>query len=181
MAEPQGQFGETAGYSPGMDLGFTSGGPLGIRLNGSLIVYGSKRFLLPAGGGSYDDFHTSNFIGSVGIGPQLTLGRGAVRMYAYGTLGFAYFSTISWGPGCDCDGWSRTEYDDVTPAREAGLGMLLGLSKSFSVDLSARYMHNGQVSYLVEGDIGPDGSPAPPRSSEVNLLVYRVGFSIGGR
>ena len=173
VAEPVGQFARFVGVHPGLEAAFTSGGPVGVRLEGSMLVYGSTRYLVPAGWGYAYAYKTDNLISSLGVGPQLTLGRGALRLYGYGTVGVGYFATVTSADGCGC-GYTTTEYDDVAFARTAGAGLQIALSRRrpWFLDLSARYIRHGRVSYL-SGDQVVE--------SDANLVVYRLGMSFGRR
>jgi hypothetical protein len=186
IAEPVGQFADFVGVHPGLGGSLTVGGPLGLRLAGAVLVYGHEEEYLayPGSGGRIAlDLDTDNLIFTAGIGPQLTMGDGATRLYMYGTLGFSYFATVSSLGG----GWAETtQFDDWTVAREAGAGLQLRLARRRPVylDLSARYLRNGRVRYLREGSIveRADGSYSiQPYESHANIVVFQIGISVGLR
>ncbi|MGH7699115.1 MAG: hypothetical protein ACREMJ_01130 [Gemmatimonadales bacterium] len=189
IAQPVGEFRQFVGVHPGFGAAFTFGGPIGLRVGGSLLVYGHERDYVPIGGGRVLlDLDTDNLIASLGVGPQVTLGDGPVRLYGYGTIGLGYFGTVSsLGDDCGCD-WlaSTTNYDDLTFAREAGGGLQIRLARRRPVflDVSARYVRNGRVRYLPEGGIveQPDGTiSVRPVESHANLVVFQIGVSLGMR
>lgn len=189
IAQPVGQFSDFVGVHPGMGGAFALGGPVGLRVGGSILVYGHQRDFVPIGGGRILlDVTTDNVIGTLGVGPQITLGRGPVRPYGYGMIGFSYFATVSsLGDDCGCDSFaSSTNYDDLTLASEAGGGFQFALSRHrpLFLDLSARYLRNGRVRYLPEGGVveHADGSVTLQAiESEANLVVFQLGLSVGLR
>ena len=186
LAMPVGQFSEFVDVHSGVGGAFTFGGPVGLRLAGSLLVYGHERVLTPwAGGRILLDVTTNNMIGTFGVGPQITLGRGPVRLYGYGTVGVSYFTTVSsLGDACGCEPFANTtSFDDVTLAREAGGGLQVALTPrgGLLLDLSARYLRNGRATYLTEGGIveEADGSVSVRAiESEANLVVFQMGLAV---
>lgn len=185
---PVGEFSDFVGVHPGVSGAFTFGGAVGMRVGGSLLVYGHERVLIPTGSRLWIDVTTSNMIGSLGLGPQITLGRGPVRLYGYGTIGFSYFTTVSsLSDDCGCDPYGNTtNFDDFALAHEAGAGMQLALTRRGGVflDLSARYLQNGRVQYLTEGGIveNPDGTVSLHAiESQADLVVFQIGLSFGHR
>ena len=160
---PVGEFHDFVGVHPGVGTAVTIGGPVGLRIGGTLLVYGHEQQIVPfPGSGGYFGYgvNTDNIIGTLGLGPQITLGSGPARLYGYGTIGFAYFATVSsLGDGCGCyDRGETTHFDDWALAREAGGGLQLRLSRHLPafLDLSARYLRNGRVEYLREGSVFED-------------------------
>ncbi len=194
LARPVGEFQNFVDWGGGIDLygviNTSRRGPLGIRIDGSFLVYGHETMRQPLSNTIRRvtvDVDTDNLIGSLGVGPQLTLGQGALRPYVYGTVGFSYFATVSSAKGtADVGAFaSSTNYDDVTAALTAGGGLLLRLSHGkhpVSLDLSAQKTYHGETTYLREGSLleSPDGSISfIPIRSETNLVTFRVGIAIG--
>jgi hypothetical protein len=192
LAQPTGEF---ANY---VDLGFGLGahvhwapdpdGHIGIRLDGSYLVYGreTRRYqLLPL----VDvDVNTNNQIAGLQIGPQVSVGRGAVRAYGFGQIGFSYFATTSSVEGSANIGSfaSTTNFDDFTFASSVGGGVRLQLTNGrvpVALDLGARYLYNGRARYLREGsiDIAGNDITITPLESQTNLILYQLGVSIGLR
>jgi len=67
-----------------------------LRAEGSVLVYGAETQRVPLSPTVpfVDvDMETTNDILSAGLGPQINVGAGPARLDAYGTVGFAYFST----------------------------------------------------------------------------------------
>lgn len=188
---PVGQFRDFVNVHPGIGGAVTIGGPVGLRIGGTLLVYGHEDQIVgfPGSGGYWGyGVNTDNIIGTLGLGPQITLGAGPVRLYGYGTIGFGYFATVSsLGRRCGCyaDG-QTTNFDDWTLAREAGGGVQIRLARHSPafLDLSARYMRNGRVEYLPEGSILEDADGRIvvfPVESFANLVTFQIGMSFGIR
>lgn len=183
LAQPTGEF---ANY---VDVGFGLGahvlwepdpdGMFGLRADGTYLIYGSetRRYqLLPL----VDvDVTTNNQIAGLQIGPQLSFGRGAVRAYGYGQIGFSYFATTS-----SVEGSGATNFDDVTFASSVGGGVRFQLTHGrapVALDLGARYLYNGRARYLREGSVEVSGTVVSitPVESQTNLILYQLGVSIG--
>ena len=192
-AEPQGEFAyfvdDGFGFSGHAVFNLGRERVFGLRLDGTFIIYGHERYsqpLSPTIPRVWVDVTTDNIIGSGFIGPQVTLGSGALRPYAHGGFGFSYFSTHS---SVDGDPYHHhsigsTNFDDWTPALTAGGGIYLVLSRWVMLDMAAQYMHNGRVEYMREGGIteDPDGSLwFEVIESEANLWTWKLGvsFAIG--
>ena len=165
---------------------------LAFRLEGTFVVYGSETFstpLSPTVPFVDVDVRTTNYIASLGVGPQVFLGTGALRPYVFGTAGFSYFATQSSASGThDIEPFaSTTNFDDFTLALSGGGGFAVDLSQGehpVSLDLSATYQRNGLTEYLTKGDLielPGGGWTVDPIRSETNLVTYRVGVSIGIR
>jgi len=193
-ASPQGDFAEQ------VDRGFGLGGHglfkidqagwLGLRLDGGFLVYGDESYRVPLsstiGGRVMVDVNTNNTIAHLGFGPQIGMPTGAVRPYLGGTVGLSYFATTSSVKGDDSGTFaSDTNYDDLTLAFGGLGGLYIPLRSGpapISLDLSARYHRNGEVSYLKEGSIidNQDGSISfDPIRSEADVLTFHIGVSIG--
>jgi hypothetical protein len=194
LARPVGEFQNFVDWGGGIDLygvvNLSRRGPLGIRFDGSFLIYGHESLKRPLSNTIQRvtvDVDTDNLIASLGVGPQLTLGHGALRPYLYGTAGFSYFATVSSARGtADAVSFaSSTNFDDVTAALTAGGGFLVRLSRGrhpISLDLSAQSVYHGETDYLREGSIleSADGSiTLVPIRSEANLVTFRLGVAIG--
>lgn len=183
LAQPTGEFADNVG------LGFGLGGHMlwepdpdrvfGLRADASYLIYGSetRRYqLLPL----VDvDVTTNNQIAGFQFGPQLSVGRGAVRAYGYGQIGFSYFATTS-----SVEGSGSTNFDDFTFARAVGGGVRFQLTHGrtpVALDLGARYLYNGRARYLREGSVEVSGDVVTitPVESQTNLILYQLGVSIG--
>jgi len=154
--------------------------PIGLRVQGSWLVYGSETYSAPLIGHVWADVTTENWISSLGAGPQLMLRSGTLRPYVHAVAGFSYFSTTSEvrGEG-DFHGFGRsTDFDDFTFSWSFGGGFQLSLSDSLSLDVGVRYLDNGRVRYLTERDFH-EGDFGTPRRSEANLVELVLGVSFG--
>jgi hypothetical protein len=195
VSDPQGEFGTYvgAGYGLMVDLVPKLGhaGVFGLRLELGFLQYGSetKRACLSytVGCRITVDVTTSNDILVAGIGPQIMAPSGAVRPYATGTVGLAYFFTHSSVSGTsDTNPFADSEnFHDAVLAWTGGGGMLITVrrgARPIFIDVGVRYHHNGRASYLREGSIvdNPDGSiTITPITSQTNFVAYRIGVSIG--
>ncbi len=192
MGYPLGEFNDFIDASPGfgffLQYNVDKRGMFGLRLDGSVVFYGSETTRRPLSLTVQRvevEVVTENEIFSLSLGPQFTVPEGPVRPYLNAGIGFSYFDTRSSVSGeNDTEAFaSSTNFDDLTFAAAAGGGLLIYLSKNIFLDLSGRYMWNGQVRYLREGSIkeAPDGSISfRPIESETNLLLLQIGVSIRG-
>jgi hypothetical protein len=187
LGTPRGALGEQADLAGGLAghlLFATRSGALGLRLDGSWLLYGSETVRSPVArtAGRLDrEITTENWVAQLGIGPQLVLpGRGA-RPYVHGFAGLSYLSTES--RLRDPSGFAArtsTNYDDTGFAYGGGGGVVIPLrDHGLSIDLGVRYVRTSSVRFLAEGDLVPgDGGglrPAPHRG-QANVLEFRLGF-----
>ncbi len=192
LAVPLGEFADFVDASPGGNLfgvyNVDRGGMFGLRFDASVVLYGHESERRPLSRTIQRvqvDVSTDNTIFSLLLGPQLTITGGAVRPYLNAGVGFSYFNTTSSVSGTtelDQDFASSTNFDDITFAWAGGGGIWIRLSRKVSLDLSGRYLGNGEVRYLREGSImeSPSGSVSfTPIESETNMLLLQVGVSIG--
>jgi len=185
VAEPLGDFRRTGGVSAGL-TGFAvvpldRTARMGLRIDGSYMVYESDYR-------GYGITSTSS-IGSLALGPQITLGEGPIRPYGFATVGGSLFWTSLNDQGsCGC-------YDsDVfylngrfTTATQLGAGVMMALSRGHtpvSLDLGVRDLRHAQVRYVPVGGIidNGDGSYTVNRvETPVRMRVYQIGVSFGIR
>lgn len=179
-----------------------------LRADGNFVVYGSEYYDAPLSPTVPVDVRvqTTNAILSAGVGPQIYLTRGAVRPYVFGTFGFSYFVTETGVRGLG-DGEpfaSSVNFDDFGMALNGGGGVSVGVYRgevSVALDVSASYQHNGIAEYLVKGDLGRSrlhwdrwyrdthrsrgrervgrDLVGDPIVSDANLVMYRIGVSLG--
>lgn len=169
----------------GVRLG-TDESPVSLRLGGQFLVYGSQTRRYPLVPGISVDVTTSNVIGGLTAGPQLTFGGRGIKAYVFGGVGFSYFATTSSVEGSNQNNSpfaSSTNYEDVTFAGEAGGGLLIRLGGDAYLDVGARYLGNGRVTYVTKDGVTVSGNTllVNPISSQANLAVYHVGISVGLR
>jgi hypothetical protein len=195
-AQPLGEFADYIQRGWGGDVSATAlvgpSGAFGIRFEGGLMNYGHSRTPVCLYDCRFDaDLTTSNNIAFLQIGPQLVTPTGAVRPYASGTVGWTWMWTTSslegvWD-GATYD--SNTDFSDNTFSWGGSAGVLVPLTGAgrtpVSLDLGLRYLNNGRLRYLREGDIVERPGGGTPfynvQQSDVNLLTYHIGFSVGLR
>jgi hypothetical protein len=183
VGAPQGDFAQNVDVAGGIDafgtVNLGAGNPLGLRFEGAYLVYGSDHQF---------DLNTTYAIATLGVGPQITLGEGPMRLYGFGTVGFSYISAYSSFPdGCGCYSYgSQTDFSDWTSALQAGGGVLLTLGRRtpVSLDIGARYLYSGFANYVAPGDVQPqpNGDIVVYTSrARPNLTIVHFGVSIGIR
>jgi opacity protein-like surface antigen len=192
VAVPVGEFGNHISIAGGLDLfgalSLDRSGALSLRLDGSWLAYDHVRDAGYVSSPYYSipvDLNTTSYIASLRAGPQLTLGQGALRLYGFGLGGVSYFATETSAGGCGCDSFgSITQYDDVTAAWEAGGGLQIKLGRGHTpvlLDLGARYLHNGRVTYLPARSLSGGATVLRPIESEANVMIYQLGVTVGLR
>jgi opacity protein-like surface antigen len=160
---------------------------LALRAEASFLGYASESWevLFPGTAGRImGEITTSNWIARLAIGPQLTVGHGVVRPYAYATAGTSCFATTTSlsddHDSCgDCVA-SDTNYSDWTFSWSAGGGLLVRVAAAGYLDVGARYIGNGTVNWLAEGDLVQDADDVArprPRRSPANVVEVTVGFA----
>lgn len=195
VAQPTGEFADHVdqGFGGGFDFLYRvdDGGLVGLRVDGEFLGYGRERRPVRLSNTVGDrisvDLVTDNYIAMVGIGPQIGLPRGRVQPYLNGTIGVAYFGTMSSLSGAHGgDHFGSTEnYSDVAFTWAGGAGAYIPIVRGrvpVSLDFGVRYRHNGEVNYLVKGGIEdhPDGSiTLHPVQSDANFLTFQIGASVG--
>jgi hypothetical protein len=183
VGAPQGDFARNVDVAGGLDafgtVNLGAGNPLGLRFEGAYLVYGSDHQF---------DLNTTYAIATLGVGPQITVGQGPMRLYGFGTVGFSYISAYSSFPdGCGCYSYgSQTDFSDWTSSLQAGGGMLLTLGRRMpvSLDIGARYLSSGFANYVAPGDVQPqpNGDVVVFTSrARPNLTIVHFGVSIGIR
>jgi hypothetical protein len=163
-------------------------GPFGVRLDFMYLNYGSQTHRYPLVPGIVVDVTTDNEIYQFALGPQLTIGQGALQVYGFGTVGGSFFSTTSHVEGSDQSNQqfaSTTNHADATFSGELGGGILIRVSRGLPVflDAGARYLKNGRVTYVTKERVTISGNQllVDPVNSDANLMVYHLGVSIGLR
>ena len=184
-ARPVGEFRGFVGTRGGFAAEATVGLPIGLRVAGSALYYSHRYDLSPAVGPGLGDVETHSVIASLGLGPQLTLAAGPLKLYGYGTIGAGYFTTW-FGGDCGCGGYgSAATLDDFTLAREVGGGLQLrvaGRRSPVYLHLSGRYVDHDDARYAVEDGVtvSTDGSVTVRAvESRVQFAMFQVGLSFG--
>jgi hypothetical protein len=185
VAQPLGEFRRNSDVAAGLTgfvvVGLGRSSTVGLRIDGSYMVYDAD----------YRGYgvSTTSSIGSLAIGPQVTLGQGAIRPYGFATTGGSLFWTsVSDDNYCGC-------YDsDVfflngrfTTVTQVGTGLLIAVSRRHTpvaLDLGVRDVRHERVRYVPAGGIteNPDGSFSVQRvETPVRMRVFQIGVSIGIR
>jgi hypothetical protein len=179
LGQPQGQFRRTGNIAPGFSGFGVLGTTLGLRIDGGWMVYEN----LYQGSG----ISTTSQIATLGAGPQLTLGSGALRIYGFATVGGAWFFTGISAAGCGCSTGDVDITGDLTTSTSAGGGVLLYLSTGrtpIAIDIGARGARHDNVRYIpVDGFTkNSDGSvSANYVETPVIMRVLQIGVSVGIR
>ena len=168
-------------------------GLLGLRFDASYMNYGRETVRQPVYYGAFGrvdvDVTTTNNIAFVGAGPQIVAPRGAIRPYVAGQAGWTFIWTTSAIEDVDDDQvvLDSDNINDNTFSYGGLGGFLIPISggrNPASLDLGVRYLRNGRVHYLREGDI-EDNFDGPPslniQRSRADLVTYFVGVTIGLR
>ena len=193
-AQPRGPFAAVVNQGFGIQaygvFNLDPVGVFGIRLDGGLINYGNEDTTVPLSNTVQRvnvKVSTSNNIAMLGIGPQLSVPSGPLRPYVYATIGFGYFFTESSVKGSDSSNQpfaSSTNFDDTTPARTIGGGLIIPIAHPVSLDLGAEYRRHRDARYLAAGDVidnpGGGGVTLRVRKSDADLMVYRLGVTFSG-
>lgn len=193
-ARPQGEFRDFVddGFGGSGHLIWQPGrrGPLGIRLDGGVLVYGMERFVVPLsptlGGRILVEMETTNNVASFGIGPQLGLPNGRLTPYVGAFVGMAYLYTQSslQGTHSDYEFANTTNFDDAALSWGGRAGVYVPVRRgpaAVSLDLGLTYQDNGEAEYLLEGGIqdNHDGTITLfPVRSDTDLLTFHVGASV---
>jgi len=185
VAQPLDEFSRTGNYAAGL-TGYAvapldRSGTFGLRIDGNYLVYEAN----------YRGYgvSTTSSIGTLAMGPQITIGTGPIRPYGFATAGGSLFWTSVSDEGyCGC-------YDsDVfllngrfTTVTQLGTGLLINLSRrgsSVALDLGVRDVRHDRVRYVPAGGIteNSDGSFSVDRvETPVRMRVFQIGVSFGIR
>lgn len=185
VAQPLGEFRRNGDVAAGLTgfavVGLGRSSTVGLRIDGTYMVYDAD----------YRGYgiSTTSSIGSLAIGPQITLGQGPIRPYGFATLGGSMFWTsVSDDNYCGC-------YDsDVfflngrfTTVSQVGTGLLITVSRRrtpVALDVGVRDVRHERVRYVPAGGImeNPDGSFTVQRvETPVRMRVFQIGVSVGIR
>lgn len=178
VAEPWGDFKRHGNVGAGLNFfGVTGGSGLHVRIEGAYLAYDSE----------YQGYgiSTTSSIGSLAVGPQLTLGAGPLRVYGFATLGGSVFWSSVSEAGCGCyDSDVFFLSGDFTTNRSTGAGILLNLSRRLALDVGVREVRHDRVKYVPAGGMSenPDGTYTVERvETPVGMRVWHAGVTIGIR
>jgi hypothetical protein len=199
VAQPVGEFSDYVGAGGGLQgffrVGLDPRGIVSLRVTGGFLQYGSetKRVCLSTTVGCRIevDLTTSNNIILFGVGPELAVPIGRVRLYGNATAGLGYFSTDSSVKGATGgqDSFASTNnYGDGGFAWTGGGGIEVRVAQPkgvpISIDFGLSHQGNGRREYLTEGGITdrPDGSIVlDVKRSDADFILWRIGVSVGIR
>src|SRR5205814_1342178 len=165
VGAPGGALGQEASVAGGLALHAivpAHARVLGLRMEGSWLLYGSETVRIPVArtaGRIERQVTTDNWIPQLGAGPQVTVPIRAARAYVHAFAGLAHLSTDS--RLVDPTGFrsaASTNYEDTAFSWGGGGGLLLPLhGGGTALDLGLRYVRTGTVRFLAEGDLVEDG------------------------
>jgi hypothetical protein len=178
VAQPLGEFSRNGDVAAGLSVFGVTGGGLALRVEGSWMAYDQQ----------YQGYGVSTVsqIGTLGAGPQLTIGSGALRVYGFATMGGSLFWSNASYHDCGCSGSDWLD-GHTTWMRSAGGGILLGITAGhtpIAIDVGARGVRHDRVTYVPAGGLtqNPDGSFSGQQvTTPVDMRVYQIGVSIGIR
>jgi len=191
VAVPVGEFGRNVDVAGGVNvfgaINLGRGSPVALRLDGSYLLYGHDSWIVAQ---PYYPLaiNTTYSIATFGVGPQLTIGTGPLKLYGFGTFGASYISARSSYrvDDCGCETFSsETDFDDWTAALQTGGGLLVTLRSRHppvALDLGARYLYNGDTWYVTPGDVVPQTNgniEIYPTRTPANLVMIHLGVSVG--
>lgn len=185
VAQPLGEFRRSGNVAAGLTgfavIGLDRSASVGVRIDGAYMVYEAD----------YRGYglSTTSSIGSLAIGPQITLGRGPIRPYGFATLGGSLFWTsVSQDNYCGC--YDRNVFylnGRFTTVTQVGTGLMITVARRrtpVALDLGVRDVRHERVRYVPAGGIteNADGSFTVERvETPVRMRVYQIGVSIGLR
>ena len=185
MALPLGEFSQNVSPIAGGGGAFMTVfvdplGLLGMRFEGTVLAHGHGAVTNQ----SSPFYNATTFITGFHVGPQITLGRGILRLHGYGGIGLTYLFTVQ-SESDECYYYCQAappnevnEVHDITWSGLIGGGMLVRLGGSNSnvhLDMGGRILANGAARYFTE-----DPS-AQPTSSSANVGVLYLGLTFGLR
>jgi hypothetical protein len=193
VSKPKGEFADYVdqgyGFNAGAMFRLDRGGMLGLRAEIGGLQYGRER--LPVAfdfsGRLSADVVTTNTIGWLSAGPQLTLPTGAVRPYANVAWAVTNFRTTSSIEDRQTrENFATTENaSDFSSAVVFGGGLYIpigGRTSTAMLTIGGKYYYGGEATYLPEGGIedNPDGSVTlHPARTKTDFVIWQLGVSVG--
>ena len=181
MAVPLGEFSQHVNPLAGGGSAFLTVfvdplGLLAMRFEGSVLAYSHNNVTDPAS----PFYNATSFITGFHVGPQVTLGRGILRLHGYGQIGLTYlFTTKSMDDNCyySCPPDADSEVHDFTWSGLLGGGMMVklgGSSSNVHLDMGGRLLYNGAARYFAED---PATQPTP-RTANVGVMYLGLSFGL---
>lgn len=201
VGAPRGALGREASVAGGVAghvLFASRSGVLGLRLDGSCLLYGTETVRVPVARTAsriVREITTDNWMAQAGIGPQLVLPMRGARPYVHAFVGASYLSTTSeLREPNGIVSTPSTNFDDTGFSYGGGGGLLVPLpGRGASLDLGVRYVRTASMRFLGEGDLVPadDGLTTAPNGlgggriaahrGQANVLEFRLGLSFPDR
>jgi len=197
LAKPLGEFSEHVDSGDGFRLFgvlyFGDRRRIGLRLEGVVASYGRRtvtRQLDPSLPLAEVDVTTDSSIGSLSVGPQVTLGQGRARFYAYTSVGSSQFltSTSMWGGDSYLPIATRDDFESHSLLLAGGAGFRFAFRTTkrhpVAVDLGGDLRRHGRTEYLSEASIvelAGGGTQIEPVRSDTNMATVQLGVTVGMR
>ena len=198
--QPVGQF--AAHVNPGFGLDVV--GRLAADQRGIIALRGESGYVqYDASYGQYEyqrrgssvvyDHTTRSTIGTLRVGPELTIPLGPVQAYGAVMIGLSFFQTTTELQRTEYYRHSDISYEPVTYTNASdnvfatggttGLRIHLGDSghTRYMLDVGLQYHKNGTARYVGTNGIRENDSVLPTivtTRTEANLLIYRLGIHI---
>ena len=130
------------------------------------------------------DVNTDYTFAYAGLGPEVAIPLFLdAQLVLDATAGIGYFGVSSSLEGVDesASGFgTTTHHEDTIFAWSAGGELRVPLSPTIALTGGAHYLHNGEASYVVEGDISrnPDGTlTVSPTVTDANMVAITLGVA----
>ena len=130
------------------------------------------------------DVNTDYTFAYAGLGPEVAVPLFLdAQLVLDATAGIGYFGVSSSLEGVDetSTGFgTTTHHEDAIFAWSAGGELRVPLSSTLAITGGAHYLHNGEASYVVEGDItrNADGTlTIQPTTTEANMVAITLGVA----
>lgn len=185
LAYPQGEFSELSGVgfelSGHLLIDLDRAGWTGLRLAGTGSIHPEQAVGTPVSG--LGRLSVRNRLGSLSVGPQLTVAHGVIRPYGYSTVGLIFVDT---DPSFGGAGGSLSDvsgYADLTHVVTLGGGLYVRFSagpRTIALDLGAQYRWNGDTRFVGRDGVvlTPNGVAVDPLDVSADLVVVRFGVAV---
>lgn len=195
VSKPKGEFADYVDQGYGLNAGamfrLDRAGILALRAEVGGLQYGRERMpvAFDFSGRLTADVVTTNTIGWLSAGPQLTFPTGPIRPYANAAWALTNFrTTSSIEDRQTSENFATTENaSDFSSAVVFGGGLYIpigGRASTAMLTIGGKYYYGGEATYLPEGGIedNPDGSiTLHPARTKTDFVIWQLGVSIGIR
>lgn len=193
VSKPKGEFADYVDHGYGFNAGamfrLDPAGMLGLRAEIGGLQYGRERMpvAFDFSGRLTADVVTTNTIGWLSAGPQLTFPTGPIRPYANAAWALTNFrTTSSIEDRRTSENFATTENaSDFSSAVVFGGGLYVpigGRRSTAMLTIGGKYYYGGEATYLPEGGIedNPDGSiTLHSARTKTDFVIWQLGMSIG--